>query len=364
MPPVPTEPAPDGPGDHPVAPEPGPLPEGFAWPRAVFVTGGAGFMGRALIDRFRAEGVTAGGVDMVADPERDVVVGDITDPQRWRDRMEGVDVVIHTAAIVSNNIAKAKAWETNVVGTRRVLDAATDAGVHRFVEISTMGVTRYAHADPATAARVLPGEGLGERWPLMPTGNPYTDTKIVAEHAVLAAHASGRQQVTIIRPADVYGPGCRPWVIEPLAAMEAGRFLLPAHGEGLFTPVYIDDLVDGIVRAAGTPATAGRIVHLGGERPVTTAEYFGYLWRMSGHTGRLRTASTPVAIAAAEAARLVAKVRRRHTEVGRGVVLMLTKARGVDNTLAHELLGWWPEVDLEEGMRRVETWFRATRDHP
>lgn len=325
-------------------------------PRAVFVTGGAGFIGRALIDHLRAEGIEARGIDVAADPTRDVIVGDIGDPSGWRHHLDGADVVVHTAAIVSNNVAPARAWEVNVVGTRRVLDAAAAAGVGRFVEISTMGVTRFAHADPDTAARVLPGASLDERWPLMPTGNRYTDSKIVAEHAVLAAHASGRQAVTIIRPADVYGPRCRPWVIEPIAAMRAGRFLLPARGRGLFTPIWIDDLVEGVVRAMSDPLAAGQIIHLGGEHPVTTGEYFGHLWRITGHTGTPPSAPTRVAVVAAEAARLAAKARGRHTEVGRGVVLMLNKARGVDNTKAHELLGWWPRVGLDEGMARVAAW--------
>lgn len=327
---------------------------------SVFVTGGSGFMGRALIDRFRADGFTARGVDMVADPTRDVVAGDIGDPAAWRDHLDGADIVIHTAGIVSNNIEPARAWEVNVVGTRRVLDAATQAGVGRFVEISTMGVTRFAHADPAAAARVLPDDDLDERWPLMPTGNPYTDTKIVAEHEVLAAHAQGRQACTIVRPADVYGPRCRPWVIEPLDKIRNNRFLLPAHGQGLFTPVYIDDLVDGVVRAATNPVAAGEIFHIGGEDPVTTAEYFGHLWRMAGRQGEPRSASTPVAVALAEAARLAARARGQHTELGRGVVLMLTKARGVSNAKAHELLGWWPRVSLEEGMARVRAWLDGT----
>ncbi|HET8929463.1 MAG TPA: NAD(P)-dependent oxidoreductase, partial [Acidimicrobiales bacterium] len=209
-------------------------------------------------------------------------------------------------------------------------------------------------------ARILPGEPLDERWPLMPTGNPYTDTKIAAEHLVLAAHAEGRQEATIVRPADVYGPGCRPWVLEPIDKMRSGRFLLPAHGRGLFTPVAIDDLVDGVVRAAGAAAAAGQIFHIGGEEPVTTSEYFGHLWRMLGKTGDPPSASTPVAVALAEAARLWAKARSEHTELGRGVVLMLTKARGVSNDKAHDLLGWWPRVDLATGMERVRAWLEET----
>lgn len=326
---------------------------------SVFVTGANGFMGRALMERYRVAGAEVRGVDFVAEPERGVVAGDIGDPSGWVDHLGDAEVVIHTAAVVSNNIAPEKAWCVNVAGTQRVLDAAAAGGARRFVYISTMGVARFAQSHPDAAERCLPGRPLDERWPLMPTGNPYGDTKIAAEHVVLAAHAAGEIAATVVRPADVYGPGCRPWVLEPLAAMKANRFLLPARGEGLFTPIHIDDLVDGITAAAAAGAVAGHIVAFGGESPVTTLEYFGHLWRMLGHTGAPRAVPTPVAVTIAEAARLVAVARRRHTELGRGVMEMLAKSTPVSNDKAHRLLGWYPKVGLPEGMARVEEWLRA-----
>ena len=164
-------------------------------PASVFVTGGNGFMGRAVMERFRAAGVEVRGVDMHPDPDRGVVRGDICDPTGWRDRLAGVEVVVHTAAIVSNNIARDRAWCVNVVGTQHVVDAAAHAGVQRFVHVSTMGVARFAQTEAAAVERCLPGRELDERWPLMPMGNPYTDTKIAGEHVVLAAHAAGRARM-------------------------------------------------------------------------------------------------------------------------------------------------------------------------
>lgn len=328
-------------------------------PGSVFVTGANGFIGRALTERYRAAGTPVRGLDVTADPERGVVAGDVNNPAGWVDHLNGSEVVIHTAAVVSNNIAAAHAWCVNVVGTQQVLDTATAVGARRFVYVSTMGVARFAQTRPDDARRCLPGRPLDERWPLMPTGNPYTDTKIAAEHLVLAAHASGEIPTTVIRPADVYGPGSRPWVVEPIAAMRAGRFLLPGRGRGLFTPIYVDDLVDGIVAAAAHPDAAGQILSFGGESPVTTAEYFGHLWRMLGKTGSPRAAPTAVAMGIAEAARLAAVLRRRHTELGRGVMEMLMKTTPVSNDKAHRLLDWWPRVDLPEGMSIVEAWLRA-----
>ncbi|MCB1256986.1 MAG: NAD(P)-dependent oxidoreductase [Microthrixaceae bacterium] len=328
-------------------------------PRSVFITGANGFLGRALVQRFLDDGWRVGGVDVAADPDRRVVAGDITDPSSWEHALEGPDLVIHTAAIVSNNISTELAWRTNVIGTQCVLEATARSGAKRFLQISTMGVTRHAQVSPEVAERNLPGRELDERWPLMPTGNPYTDTKIASEHLVLAAHASGLQESTIVRPADIYGPGCRPWILEPIAAMKANKFLLPAKGKGLFTPIYIDDLVEGVVRAGTSSEAAGHIFNVGGEVPVTTLAYFGYLSRMLGMSKPPRSVPTPVAIAAAETVRLVETARGHHTELGRGVMAMLAKTRGVSNDKAHRMLDWWPQIDLGEGMRRVEQWLRA-----
>ena len=324
----------------------------------VFVTGANGFLGRALVARCEALGADVRGLDLQADSTRGVAAGDITDPDAWSSHLEGCDVVIHTAAVVTNHVDPAVAWNINVIGTRRVLDASAVAGVSRFVYISTMGAARWAQIETEAVERFFPGNDLDEKWPLMPVGNPYTDTKIAAEHVVLAAHAAGRIGCTVIRPADIYGPGCRPWVLEPLAAIRRKQFLLPAHGKGLFTAIYIDDLVNGIVAAATTPVAAGHIIHLGGEHPVTTAEYFGHFYRMLGIEGPPRSYSTRTAVAIAEAARLGFRAARRPTELGRGVMEMLSKTRAVSNTKAHEMLDWWPAVDLAEGMRRTEAWLR------
>lgn len=327
--------------------------------RSVFITGANGFVGRKLAERCRGLGAEVMGLDSVAEVERGVVAGDICDPAAWQGLLDGCDVLIHTAAVMTNNVNPAVAWGVNVVGTRRVIEAAADAGVGRFVHLSTMGVGRFAQIQTEAVERFHPDAPLDEHWPLMPTGNPYTDTKIAGEHAVLAAHAAGELAATIIRPADVYGPGCRPWVLEPLAAIRSGRFLLPNHGEGLFTAIYVDDLVDGILAAATTEAAAGHIIHLGGEEPVSTAEYFGHFYRMLGLDGPPRSYSTRTAIAIAEAARRSLQLAGKPTELGRGVMEMLNKSRPVSNAKAHELLGWAPQVSLADGMAHTEEWLRA-----
>ena len=115
-------------------------------------------------------------------------------------------------------------------------------------------------------------------------GNPYVDTKVASEQVVLQAHAAGEIGCTVIRPGDVYGPGSRPWTLMPLELIRQRRFLLPAMGRGVFSPVYVDDLVDGLLLAA--EAEAGRHVFtLTGGAAVTTREFFGAYARMLGRRG-------------------------------------------------------------------------------
>ena len=157
----------------------------------VFVTGALGFVGRAILARYRKLGAETSGLDLQADPTAGIVSGDVSYPEAWQKTIDGCALVIHTAAIVTNNVARSDAWRVNVLGTRCVLDAAIKAGAQRFVHISSLAAMRYILEDQAD-----------ETAPVMPTGNPYVDTKIASEQVVLAAHAAGEIHCTIIRPAD------------------------------------------------------------------------------------------------------------------------------------------------------------------
>ncbi|MBI4790153.1 MAG: NAD-dependent epimerase/dehydratase family protein [Chloroflexi bacterium] len=315
--------------------------------RQVFITGAQGFMGRALAARYRALGAEVRGLDVRADAAANVVAGDVTRPEEWQAHIVGCDLVIHTAAIVTNNVAREEAWRVNVLGTRRVLDAAKEAGAKRFVHISSLAAMRFVAEDKAD-----------ETAPILPTGNPYVDTKIASEHVVLAAHAACEIPCTVIRPADIYGPGSRPWTIVPVQMIKKGLFLLPAHGQGIFRAIYIDDLVEGVVLAAEKDAGIGQIFVIGGETAVTCNQFFGHYYRMLGKGDQPRTFSTPVATAIAETGRAVFRLLGKPTELGRGAVEMLSKKTTVSNAKAHRLLGWEPKVDLDQGMRRTEAWLR------
>lgn len=319
--------------------------------RQAFITGANGFIAGAIARRLQADGVKVIGVDTGSGRTDGIVVGDISKPGTWQDAVAGCDLVVHTAAIVSNAVDADTTWRVNVLGTRHVVDAAAAAGVTRLVHLSSV----RAFSD------VMYPDGVDERWPVRPDGNAYVDTKIASEHVVLQAHAAGEVSATIIRPGDVYGPGSRPWVVLPLEAMKSGSFALPAGGKGVFSPVFVDDLVDGLAAAAAHPAAAGQILTLTGPGTASTAEYFGHLHRMLGRTGTPRTVPTRAALGFAAIVAGIARLRGKPTEVNPTTIRYLARTGGYSSAKARALVGYAPAVDLDEGMRRTETWLRAER---
>jgi nucleoside-diphosphate-sugar epimerase len=317
-------------------------------PARVFVTGANGFIGRAVLSRYRALGAEVRGVDLRADPAWGVVAGDLGEAGPWQEQARGCDLVVHTAAVVSNSAPAELYRRISVGGVRRALDAAVAGGARRFLHVSSCGAYgwhRPPDADERTPITVL-------------SGNAYQDAKAASEHPALAAHAAGEIACTIVRPSDVYGPGSRPWVLIPLQMMRRGLFFLPAHGRGVFAPVFVDDLVDGIVLAAGHDAGIGQIFNLLGVAPATAAEFFAWHWRWAGRSGAPRSFSTPVALRLAEAVALAARLAGRRTEASRESMLMLSKQHVPSMAKARRLLGYAPRVDLPEGMRRTEAWLR------
>ncbi len=313
-----------------------------------FITGASGFIGRHLAERLRADGHSVGGVDVAADPERGIVAGDIAVPGAWQQAAAGADVVIHTAAMVGMPTDVSRYWAVNVLGTRLALEAARDAGAGRFVHLSS--VVTYGLDFP---------DGVDESRPVKPTGVAYVDTKIASEQVVLQAHAAGEQEVTIVRPGDVYGPASRPWTVLPIELMQQGKFTLPEGGRGIHSPIYVDDLVEGIVAAGTAAASSGRVINVSGGVGVPTREYFAPLAEVAGKP--LRCLPTPVVLAGAHLLHATARASKRPNELTPDGVRYLALRRGTYGIgTAKDLLGWEPRVGLGEGMERTLAWVRES----
>ncbi len=314
---------------------------------SAFITGASGFMGRAVGERLRRDGWAVTGVDRVDDEAAGVVAGDIGSTGAWQGEMAGADLVVHTAALVSNTISMAESWRVNVLGTRNVINAAAAGGVGRLLHVSSVAV--YSHDRPAVVT---------EAHPVRPSGDVYGITKIAAEQVVWQAHAAGEVVATVVRPSNVYGPGSRPWTVLPVEMLASGQVVLPAMGKGVFNPIYTDDLVDGLVLAATDPAGAAHVFNLSGTEACETRTFFGHYCRMLGIKGP-RVAPTSVAVGIAAVVGTSMRALGRPSEANAATMRMLASTGEVSVAKAADMLGWQPQVDLDDGMARTELWLRA-----
>lgn len=307
----------------------------------VVVTGAAGFIGSALVAALRNQRHEVRGLDMAGTDIR----ADIGVPGAWME-LGDVDVVIHTAALVGMPSQTDAFWRINTLGTRHVLRAARDSGARRFVLLSS--VTVFGNDFP---------DGVTEDYPTRPTGVPYADTKIAAEHLCLDEHIRSGIEVTIVRPGDVYGPRSRPWTLLPVQMIKSRRVAVPTTGT--HSPVYIDDVVAGLVRAATVPAAGGEIITLSGGVGVPTGEYFDHYARMLGRRSVPRLPRS-VMLGAAAAQAGAARRLGRTIELSPAAVRYLADRRGTYSIAkAAHLLDWRPQVPLEEGMARTARWLRT-----
>jgi nucleoside-diphosphate-sugar epimerase len=312
-------------------------------PKKVLITGANGFIGNSLMRYYKAQKVPVVGVDLVGNND-DIIKGDIGNPETISHLLESCDVVVHTAALVSNSIADADMWRVNVLATRNLIAAAEKYKVRRFVQLSS--IVAYGNA--------AEGE-LDEDQPVHADGGSYVLTKLASEHTVLAAQAKSSLELVIIRPGDVYGPGSRPWIILPLEAINKGQFMLPAEGKGFFRPIYIDDLVRGIALAVSTQEASGEIFNLSCEGYMSTKKFFSHHYQWKNKRGPM-VVSTKLALFAAAAATKIANLTGGVNEASTATVTQLCTKSWFSIAKAERILGWKPEVSFDEGIERSRLW--------
>jgi dihydroflavonol-4-reductase len=217
----------------------------------VYLTGGAGFIGRATIRRLLDRGNSV--VAVVRDPRRvadladsgvEVVPGDLSSLEGMVGRMRGADAVIHLAGSYRVGIAPSERpamFDTNVGATSRVLDASIAAGVPRIVHVSTVNVfgdTKGRIVDESFRRDLRDG-----------FLSYYDETKYLAHVAAVERMRAGAP-IVIAMPATAYGRGDHSAVGERLRASFEGRSRSIAFGDLGVSPVHVDDVAAGIVAAA------------------------------------------------------------------------------------------------------------------
>ena len=268
-------------------------------------------------------------------------MANVADPAAISSALEGADLVVHTAATVREFGEMGDFIEVNVRGTANVLDAADAAGAERVLHVSSVVVYGYAdegHQDESATRRAV--------------GIPYIDTKSASDRI------AARRGAVIVRPGDVYGPGSVPWTVRPAELMRRRRLALPGKGDGTMLPVYIDDLIGGIMAALrrGEP---GRAYTVWDGDPVPFQRYFELL--AAEVTGAIapRSLPKPLLHAVGAGTEAVARLRGRTPAFGRHGVTLTDRRGTASNARAREELEWEPQVSLEDGVARSGEWLRS-----
>lgn len=308
----------------------------------VLLTGASGFIGGAVASRLLAcpgtELTIAVRSKLCGTPDFVSVklITELDGSTDWRNSLEGVNAVIHTAARVhvmtdtSNDRLQAHR-EVNVNGTLNLARQAALAGVQRFVFVSSIKVNGEA---------TQPGRPFSADDVPAPL-DPYGLSKLEAEQGLRDIEAQTTMEVTIVRPPLVYGPGVKAnfaammsWVARgvplPLGAINNARSM-----------VALDNLVDLLMTCLKHPAAAGQTFLVSDGQDVSTPELLRRTAEVMGKNVVLLPVPAPVL---EWGAAMMGK---------RAVAQRLCGSLQVDITKTRHLLGWTPPLTLDQGLKKA-----------
>ncbi len=282
----------------------------------------------------------------------DIAEGDLTDPASLARFCEGAAgaTLFHAAAVIHPTRGVRQIDRVNRLGTRRLLAAAEEAGVRRFIAVSSnspFGFNRH------------PGDLFDESAPYNPY-MAYGRSKMQAEEAVAEFQARGRMETVIIRPPWFYGPDQPPRQTEFFRMIRRGKAPILGRGDNKRSMAYVDNICQGLLLCEKVEQAAGGTYWIADSRPYTMNEIIDTVERLleeefglEATHKRLRLpvlASSAACLADGFLQRLGFYNTKIHVlgEMSRTIACSIEKAR--------RELGYDPKISLEEGMRRSIRW--------
>jgi nucleoside-diphosphate-sugar epimerase len=319
----------------------------------VLVTGATGFLGTSLARRLLSDGArvrvlarSPAKAKPLQDRGAEVVVGAITDRTAVAAAVDGATVVYHLAGrLFLPGVPATEYYRTHVEGTELLLARCQEEPtLERFVHCSTTGVLGVTGDRPAD-----------ETAPCRPT-NAYEATKAEAELAVRERSRDGFPAV-VARPGLVYGPG--DLHLLPFFQAVLRRHFRPIGRRSVWLhPIYIDDMVEALVRCGEHAEAVGECFHLAGPEPVPLAGLADEIARAGGTRVPRGYIPLPAARAVAVAGDRLPPSLRRSAPLTRGRLDFLTHSRVYDVTKARRVLRFAAATDLAAGAARCVAWYR------
>lgn len=318
--------------------------------KTLLITGIDEFVGLRVAELAIAQGMKVRGLQSSTEQNKklqnldvEVIIGSITDSTIAQKACQGVDIVLHTDQIAEEAGAIKHFRDVNVGGAVNMAKAAKQAAVKVFVHLSSVMVYGFNYPN-----------GITESGPLSGDNNPYCQTKIEAEIALLELNNPPDFGIIVIRAGDVYGPGSIPWIVRPILMMRQKLFACANDGKGVINHVYIDNLIDGIFLAI-EKETYGEIFNITDGQETSWKDYFMRLAAMEGLQAPLSLSKDEI--------KLFLKLRvqgqklfRKKVDILPESIDFMTRPYAYSIAKAQNLLNYSPKIDLEQGLQRTQKW--------
>ena len=324
----------------------------------MLVTGASGFLGGRLAQMLGERGeevvlLDRGKSDLrhLAGVPARVVRGDLSDGEALREAVREATIIFHCAAC-STDWARPETYvQANVAGTQNLLESArTAAKLERFVHVSTTDVYGY------------PLVPCPEEHGIVDAGLPYNQTKGRAEHAVWKTFHEHGLPVTVVRPATIYGPRGKDFIVEIATMLRQRMMATIDDGSAAGGFIYVDDVARAMIQASANSRALGEAYNLSGGSGATWLQYvtlFAERLRVPRPWMDLSFGAAMLAARMMETPHRVLKLGGRPL-LTRHAVLLLGRNQEFPIAKAREDFGFEPAISLEEGLDRSVAWLRES----
>ena len=310
--------------------------------KKVLVTGAGGFIGSHLAEELVRRGAVVramvhynalGSKGWLNDSEfrnqLEIFSGDVTDHESVKSASSECEIVFHLAALIGipySYQAPASYVRTNIGGTLNILQVARERGI-KVIHTSTSEVYGTARYTPIDEAHSLNAQ------------SPYSATKIGADKLAESFYLTFNTPVVVVRPFNTFGPRQSERAVIPTIIRQCLRKNADVIRLGDVSPSrdlnFVDNTVDGFIKAAEAENAVGLTFNLGSGREITIQDLALKIMQLIGRNIEIVSQKT--------------RVRPKNSEVERLIA---------DSSLAKQILNWQPVHSLEEGLTRTIDWFR------
>ena len=316
----------------------------------LFVTGGGGFLGQALLKALKSEGYHLKTINRGHYPDLEelgitVLRGDLADYETTRKALMGCDAVFHVAAKPGVWGPYQEFFDANVKTTMNVIRACRELGIRRLIYTSSPSVTFGGHDQTnIDESAAYPKTFLCA----------YSETKALAEKIVMEANDSELATISL-RPHLIWGPGDRHLIPRVIERAKHGRLRLVGEPRNLVDAVYIDNAVDAHIAAFHTlhlgSSVGGKTYFIGNEEPIRMDEMINQILAAANLPPISKRISARTAVIVGTLLELIYHSFGIKSEppLTRFVALQLSTSHWFNPSAARRDLGYQPRVSMKEG---------------